>query len=176
MSVKQTLNVTESELLTILMEIQKSTFIHLVTTTKPKMRKTDNPYFEKVIKRSSCNYLCGNDYSDRVGTNYEKEGINPETFVVETPKGKEHITKCVLKDTKTGEKRYFMVERFNEIKPQVEYFFEGNPIEKELFESFLSEKYESKKQEQDRKVYPITFDVSNIQECTLNGTKYIVQR
>lgn len=175
---KQTLNINETELLTLLMGIEKSTFVHLVTETTLDMNKKGNPYFDKIIKRSSCNFLCGNDYETRVQKNYEKEGMNPETFVVEPPTGKTHISKCVLENTNknNGNIFYFMVERFDEIKPKVEYIYEGNPIDKTLFESFMKKVYESKKQEQDRKVQPITYKVSNIKEITLNGTHYIIER
>lgn len=173
---KQTISINQQELMTLLMNVDKSTFVNLVTETKVEMNKKNNPYFDKVIKRSKCTYLMGNDYEKRVNTNYQKEGIE-STFVVETPSGKEHISKCVLKSTNPDKPitYYVMVERFDEIKPTTEYLFENNPIDKVLFESFMKKVYDSKKQEQERKVMVITPKLESIKEMTLNGTHYIVQ-
>ena len=82
-----------------------------------------------------------------------KEGLE-QTFESEEMKGKEHISKCVLKSTNPDKPitYYLMVERFDEIKPRVEYIFNEQPIDKVLFESFMTKVYESKKQEQERKL------------------------
>lgn len=174
---KQTLNITKTELITLLSEVNSSTFVNLVTETKVRMNKTNNPYFEQVIKKSSSNYLMGNDYGNRVITNGEKEGIPTEenTFEVEEMKGKKHISKVVCIDTKTESVHYLMVERFDEIKPKVEYIYQNNPIDKTLFESYLVKVSESNKQPQERKVKVLTYKIDNIKEISFNGNKYIVE-
>ncbi len=174
-NVKAPITINQSELIELLNDVKSSTFVHLVTETKVRMNKTNNPYFDKVIKRSSTNYLMGNDYEKRVLSNEKKEGINESTFEVEEMKGKKHISKVVCVDTKTESVHYLMVERFDEIQPKNEYFFEGNGIEKTLFESFMTKVYESKKQKQERKVMVITPKIENIREITFGGNKYIVQ-
>ena len=122
----------------------------------------------------SCNFLIGNDYEKRVYVNGEKEGINPEenTFEVEEMKGKKHVSKCVCVDTKTESVYYLMVERFDEIKPNVEYFYEGNSIDKMMFEDYMVKVSESKKQPQERKVKVLTYKLDNIKEITINKEKY----
>jgi hypothetical protein len=67
-----------------------------------------------------------------------------------------------------------MLERFDEIKPTNEYICEGNQIEKQLFESFMTKVYESQKQEQERKVMVITPKIENIREISLNGIHYTI--
>lgn len=175
-TMKQTITINQQELITLLSSVEKSTFVNLVTETKVRMRKTNNPYYDKVIKRSKCNYLIGNDYEKRVLVHYTKEGIE-NTFEVEELKGKEHISKCVLKSTNpdTPTTFYLMVERFDEVKPTTEYLFENNTIDKVLFESFMTKVYESKKQECERKVMVITPKIENIKEISFNGNHYIVQ-
>lgn len=170
------MNITKQELINLLNGVESSTFVHLVTETKVRMNKTGNPYFDKVIKKSSCNYLMGNDYGTRVITNGEKEGIPQEenTFEVEEMKGKRHISKVVCIDTKTESVHYLMVERFDEIQPKVEYTFEGNQIEKQLFESYMVKVSESKKQPQERKVKVLTFKLDNIKEISFGKEKYQV--
>ena len=166
--------ITKKELVTLLMSIVNPTFINMMTVTTVRMNKTGNPYFGKVIKRSSSNYLMGNDYEKRVQSNEKKEGLEPD-FEVEEMTGKRHISKVVCIDTKTESIHYLMVERFDEIKPTVEYKFEGNPIEKQLFESYMVKVSESKKQVQERKVMVITPKIENIKEISFEGNKYIVQ-
>lgn len=167
---KEKMSIGKQELISILMEQEKGTFVNLVTETKVRMNKRNNPYFDKVIKRSKCNYLLGMDYQERVRKNESKEGMEPD-FVTEECKVGEHISKCVLFNEKLNT-HYIMVERFDEIKPQVEYTFEGNEIDKGLFEDFMVKYTESKKQEQERKVQVITFKVDNIKEISLNGVHY----
>ena len=171
---KTTSNITRNELITLLMSVEKSTFVNVVMETKVRMNKTNNPYYDKVIKRSKCNFLIGNDYETRVGTNYGNEGLE-NTFVVEKPSGKTHISKCLLIDDKTQSTYYVMLERFDEIKPTNEFIFEGNEIDKQLFQDFMVKYTESQKQEQERKVMVITPKIENIKEISLNGTKYIIE-
>jgi hypothetical protein len=166
------MEITLNELLNVLNTINKPTFIHIVMETPVRMNKTGNPFFGQVIKRTSGNYLIGTDYEQRVNNNSEKEGLD-RSFVVEPPKGKRHISKCVLIDTKTESVHYLMMERFDEIHPSVEYHLvNGDPIEKTLFESYMVKVYESTKQEQERKVTPITPKLSNIRQFSIDGMKY----
>lgn len=167
------MNITKLELIELLNGVNSSTFVHLVTETKVRMNKTGNPYFDRVIKKSSCNYLMGNDYQDRVIVNEIKEGLEGN-FEVEEMKGKRHVSKVVCIDTKTESVHYLMVERFDEIKPKVEYTFEGNQIEKQLFESYMVKVSESKKQVQERKVKVLTFKLDNIKEISFGKEKYKV--
>ena len=168
--------ISKTELIGLLNGIEKSTFVHLLTETKVRMNKTGNPYFERVIKKSSSNYLMGNDYENRVIVNGEKEGISSEenTFEVEEMKGKRHVSKVVCIDTKTESVHYLMVERFDEIPPKVEYFCEGNSIEKHLFESYMVKVSQSSKQPQERKVKVLTFKIDNIKEISFGKEKYQV--
>ena len=173
-NVKELLTINEQELLTILMNVDKSTFVNLVTKTKVKMNKTNNPYFDKVLKLTRSNYLIGNDYEKRVQTNEEKEGLEKDFESKENRVGV-HVSKCVLFNEKLNT-YYLQYELFKESKPQNEYQFEGNQIEKQLFESFMGKKSTTSRQEQERKVLFQTFKLSSIDEISLNGTKYIVQR
>jgi hypothetical protein len=169
--------VTKEELINILSQVEKSTFINMVTYTNVRMNKTGNPYFEQIKKLTKRNYLIGNDYENRVLNNGEKEGISQEenTFEVEEMKGKVHLSKCVLKDTKTGDKRYLMVELFDEVKPQVEYLWNNQTIEFDTFKDFLVKVSESKKQPQEKKVKVNTPLIDNIKELSMNGYKYIIE-
>lgn len=170
---KTTQNITKQELINLLSTIEKPTFTNVVMETEVKMNKTNNPYFQKVMKRSKCNYSIGNNYETRVINNEKKEGLQG-TFQTEKPSGKTHISKCLLIDDKTQSVHYVMLERFKEILPTNEFIFEGNQIEKVMFESYMTKVYESQKQEQERKVMVITPKIDNIKEMSLNGIHYVI--
>lgn len=164
--------ITRQELLTLLMGVEKSTMVHLVTETKVRMNKRNNPYFDTIIKRNSSNYLIGNEYETRVGTNEKKEGLEG-TFESEKNTQGVHVSKCVLYNEKLN-KYYLQYEYFLESNPQVEYLYNGNSIEKQLFESFMIKKSETSRQEQNRKVFFQSFDIVNIKQISINKMKYEV--
>jgi len=170
---KTQMTINQQELITLLSTIEKPTFTNIVMETKVRMNKTNNPYYDKVIKRSKGNYSLGVNYENRVINNEVKEGLEGN-FETEKPSGKTHISKCLLIDDKTQSVHYVMLERFDEIKPTNEYICEGNQIEKQLFESFMTKVYESQKQEQERKVMVITPKIENIREISLNGIHYTI--
>jgi len=184
--VEQTTNVEEvstNELIHILMGIGSdgnpipSQFVNVVMETEPSMNKTGNPFFGRVKKMSSRNYKLLVDYQKRVRRNEEKEGLEPD-FVTEKPKGKHHVTPLVLMDDKTKSVHYLNLEYFPEIKPKVSFSFDNLPMsqeDQELMKNYLTKKYESKKQEQDRKVEVIQPKIFNIKQITLNGVKYVVK-
>jgi hypothetical protein len=177
---KNTITLSTVELIEVLrnLEVKGGTLTNIVMETTPRMKKTGNPWFNKLVKRSSCNYLMGNDYEDRVHTNEIKEGMEPN-FVVEKPKGKTKVegSQILYTDDKTRSKFYVMVERFDEIKPNITFSnVETNEVvDKGLFDEFLYKSYPSQKQTQERKVMVITPLVSNIKEMSVNGVKYIVE-
>jgi hypothetical protein len=174
---KETKFISQSEVVTILSNYEKKSFINVVSETLVRMNKTGNPYYNQVKKHSSRNYYINSDYVKRVFGNGEKEGISKEenTFEVENMKGKDRVKNSVCIDTKTQSVYYIFLELFDEVPPKVEYTFEGNPIDKHIFESYLVKVSESKKQPQERKVKVITPKIENIKSFTLEGVKYIVQ-
>lgn len=169
---KITTNINKVEMLNLLSNVEKSTFINLVTETKVRMNKTNNPYYDKVIKKSKSNFLIGNEYETRVRTNEGKEGLEPNFVSMENKVGN-HVSKCVLFNEKT-QSHYLQVERFDEIKPQLEYTFEGNEIDKMLFNDFMVKVSNTIRQEQDRVIKVLSFKLDSIKELSLNGQHYVV--
>lgn len=171
--------ISKEELLNILNGVERPTFVNLVTETKVRMNKRNNPYFDRITKLSKGNFMIGTEYGKRVLTNGEKEGISKDenTFEVEEMRGREHVSKVVCRSTNPNRPvtYYIMVERFDEVKPKVDYRFEGETIEKTLFESFLVKKSESTKQPQERKVSVLTYGIDGVREITLNKTRYVVE-
>lgn len=179
-TVKTPIQVTLGQMVEIFNGIEKSTFVNLVTEIKVKMvqksrtDKTPNPYFDQVVKKNRGNYLIGNDYGDRNGTNQEKEGIDPDSFEVKE-NWFEHVSKVVVRSKKNPENMYLQYEFFKESNVVTEYVFNGQTIDQVLFESYLSQKSEPTNQPQERKVYFQTYSMDSIKEFSIGGNKYIVQ-
>ena len=165
--------ITRPQMKTLFMEVTKPEMINLVTETIPKMNKTGNPYYGEIVKKSKCNFLLCTDYSKRVNVNRDKEDKEKD-FVPQSPKGKKHLSPCVLTDEKTETKLYLFVERFDEIKPKVVYFHNDNPIEFEMFRNFLPPISDNKSQGLDREVKPLTYLFDSIVGFSFRGRKFRV--
>ena len=171
--ITQTLTIPRSNMITLLNEVERPTFVHLVTETKVRMNKKGNPYHEQIVKCLSSNFYIGSEYEKRVNNNREKEGV--ETDFVSSPlSGKNHISKCVLTDTKTQTKFYVMCEWFKRSYPKVEYKYNGNSIDRQLFQSFEVKRKESEKQQIENKVNIVTYLIESIKEIRMNRTRYIL--
>jgi hypothetical protein len=174
---KQVVKVSVPELVEVLKQVEKSTFINVTMVTVPTMNKTGNPFFGIVQKVTNCNYLIGNDYETRVNNNEQKEGLEGD-FQSMKPSGKHHVSKCVLVDDKTESVYYLMVERFDEVKPKVEYLKNGEPMtdnDRNLLSGWLKSPSTTTRQEQERVVTVITPKIENIKTLSLNGVIYEVE-
>jgi hypothetical protein len=136
------------------------------------MNKTGNPYFGKVVKKSKGNYFIGGSYEDMVNNRMEKEGMEP-TFESKECSVGEHISKCVQYNDNT-KKHYLQYFTFPTSKPSSTFEFEGNEIDKQLFESFMVKKSENSRQPQDNKHTPQSLTITNIKEISLSGVHYEV--
>jgi hypothetical protein len=165
--------ITKNEMIELFNGVEKGTFINLTTETKVRMNKTGNPYFDKVVKRSSGNFYTGSNYESRVQTNRTKEG-NEEVFEVKENNVGQHVSKCILFNEKHN-KHYLFVERFDEIKPKVDFQYEGNPIDKMLFQDFMVKSTPPTNQGVERTVNVLSYGLDSIKEFTLNKVRYQVQ-
>ena len=165
--------ITQQELLTLLMNVEKPTFTNIVSEVVPKMNKTGNQYFGKVVKKSKGNYFIGGSYEDMVNKRMEKEGMEP-TFESKECSVGTHISKCVQYNDNT-KKHYLQYFTFETSKPKSTFEFEGNEIDKQLFESFMVKKSEKSRQPQDNKHQPQSLTTTNIKEITLEGVHYEVE-
>ncbi len=62
---KEIVQVTNEELIKVLVSVEKVTFTQLVTETEVRMKKTGNP-FNKIIKKSIGKFLIGGNYVTRI--------------------------------------------------------------------------------------------------------------
>jgi hypothetical protein len=172
--INQTLRITRTDMVSVFNNVEKPTFVNLVTNTIVRMNKKGNPYYEdKVIKHQSSNFYIGSTYEDRVNNNRLKEDKEND-FVSSIPSGKRHISKCILTDTKTETKFYLMCEWFKRSYPKISYEFQNDSIDKVLFEDYLVKRTESVKQDLDKKVNIVTYGIESIKEVRMNKTLYIL--
>jgi len=172
--IKETKVITRTDMISVLLEVEKPTFVHLKTETIVRMNKTGNPYHNEVKKCLSSNFFMCMDYETRVNNNRSKEGM--ETDFVSSPlSGKEHISKCILTDTKTHTKKYLLVEWFKRSYPKTEFIHNGNSIDRQLFQDYEVKRKESEKQGIENKVNVVTYLIESVKEMRFNGTRYILQ-
>jgi|TARA_B100001093_G_scaffold519811_1_gene610666 hypothetical protein len=152
-----TINQNELERLTT--SFEKGDFINLVTLTKVKMNKKNNPYFDKVFKTSKKNVRLLPDYEKR------KQKTNPTFEVKEN--WFEHISDCVVKH-RNNDNKYLMIEGFENVHTSNDYEFNGNEIFKDDFETYLPT-YQS------RDVNVMTIKLDNIKSITYKGVKYEIE-
>lgn len=165
------IEVTVSELIQVLMTLVVGQFCHIVMCTDVKMNKGGrsgvplNPFFGRVKKLTKGSILVGNSYQKRVGNETE----NPD-FVPEKNNNGEHISTVLVHSENTGNTK-LQYEWFEQVQPKSEFILDGeNPIEKELFKSYMSTYTPNK--------YGVNFQnvcVQNIKEITINHNKYVVK-
>ena len=179
--VKEQMTISQRELITILNTIENPTFTYIVSETIVRMNKgktkegnnETNPYHNQVTKLKKGRFLIGSDYEKRVKGNDIKEG-GEGSFKSKESKVGVHISKCVLFNENT-QKYYLSHERFPEVKPKNEYIFEGNTIDKMIFDKWITDSGNYENQPQERKVEWTTLTLDNIKEISLNGTKYLLK-
>jgi hypothetical protein len=167
-----TKGITSSELVEILKMQKIGTFAFIKIETNVKMRKTNNPYFGVITKKSEIKILLGSNYENRVNNNLDKES-KESNFVAESCKVGNHISSSVLYNENT-KLFYLQYEYFKEVKPKVDYYYNENLIELEKFIEFIPEKTTANQNGLIKKVNSITVKIENIKEISLNKIKYIV--
>ena len=156
---KQTID--KSTLVEILSQVERGEFVNIESITNVKMRKTGNPYYNEVVKRSSKNVRCLPDYEKRV---QNKTG-NPE--FQSAPNWFEHISPCVVKH-RNNDNTYFMYETFEGQSVRNEYIHNGEVINKEVLTPYLPTY-------NDREVQVFTISTDNIKKLSYKGVRYEVE-
>jgi len=181
--------ITRSNLRTILGGVNNPDMISFVSRTPEKMNQyldywligengkktknpnpTPNPFFEVGVYNLSRKYkiITGFDYENSVNNRLKKEG-KEQTFV--SGEGREVwfdiISKGLVTDKKTRSKYYLRYQYLkNSTIGKPEYFHNENPIEKQMFESFLTKKSEGYTNQG-------LDDTLNFQVCDLNNILFL---
>ena len=139
---------------------------------KKNPNPTRNPYYDEGIINHSrkVQINTGFDYVKSVNRRLENEG--KESDFEGQDNWFEVISKGLVTDKSTRTKLYFRYQYLNTSTQDQEFLFQGNQIEKTLFESFMSE---STKYENQGFYNPLQFqvcDLNNILKITIGGTTY----
>ncbi len=187
---KPVIDLTRQELVTLLRNVNTPMFISFVSNTPVVMNQYDNywtfingekkknpdaiknPYYEMGIMNLCRKYkiVTGFDYQNSVNGRREKEDKEPD--FIQQDNWFEVISKGLVTDKKTQSKFYIRYQYLNDSITEQEYSFEGNQIERTLFESYMRERSTYSNQGLDN---PLQFQVCNIDnllEIAINGNVY----
>ncbi len=158
-------------LVRVLMQVKSAIPASINAITEEKMNKTNNPFFERVTKQQDSNVFINFDYSKAVNKRLEKEATeNGTEFVPHVSKGRvwgEHLPGTCIVFHK-GE--YYLETGFlTNNKPKVNWFLDGEPTDKAVFETFIKPKPEMSKTD----VILRDFKMSSIRSVKMNGKIYV---
>lgn len=146
---RQKMEITKNELKEVLSGID--TFVPNVGLTslkKVKMNKyldykvsgksNPNPYYDQIlVEQRISNLQSGFDYDGQLGRKYDKEGITP----IENEDKKEiwfnQVSKCLVVSKSNPNSFYFRYQDHDSSYLDTKYIFEGNSIEKVMFNQFM---------------------------------------
>lgn len=164
-------SITKEQLINHLKNIKSSTFIGFVAKTIPKMKKTGNPFADKIIKLAHVSANVGFDYEAGVNRRREKEG-KEANFVAQSNWHKpvlngDSITP-LAEHNKTGE----LYLRCNVLKSDSVYvnMETGEIVEKESLEPFLQKTdYKATQGLDESQVAIACYKLDGIQSINFNG-------
>ena len=137
---------------------------------------TPNPYFEMGIKKLTRKYkiITGFDYVKSVNRRLEKEGKTPDFVGGEREVWFDIISKGLVTDKKTRSKYYLRYQYCeNSTIGEPEYSFNGDVIEKMLFESYMKQSgnfYDN--QNLDNPLMFQVCDLNNITDISMGNEHY----
>lgn len=167
----------------LLLTIDHAQPVGIVTRTVPKMRKTDNQFYDRITKLTEANVFASVDYERSVNAQREREGKEANFQAAERAFGEREFVNgkktCVIRHTtKDGARRTYMEAFFyGHLKCETRYILDNrSDIAKAEFQEFLYAPSSANRQELDNERVCRTYDVNNIVELRYNGTDYIVMR
>lgn len=171
--------------------VNNPTFCSLVSKVKVKMNQyldywvineegkkkknpnpTKNPYFEEGIINHSrkVQIVTGFDYENSVNGRLEKEGKEGDFESQEN--WFEVVSKGLVTDKSTHSKLYFRYQYLKTSTQDQEFLFQGNQIEKTLFESFMGKESTYDNQGLDNPLKFQVCDLNNIYRISIGGVTY----
>ena len=120
--------------LTTLKKVDMNTYLDFRQSGK----SNPNPYYDQIlIEQRLSNLQSGFDYDYQLGEKYRKEGITP---IVKEDKKEcwfNIVSKSLVVSKKHPNNFYFRYQDHESSYLETKYIFEGNPIEKVMFEQFI---------------------------------------
>jgi len=133
----------------------KVRFISFESQTIPKMRKTNNPYFDRVVKLTRAVVQVGRDYENAVNNQLKKEG-KEANFKASPPSGRHHISKLLTAKNDDEKQLYVNIFYFNNDKARIKVKYidtiTGKEIDKALLAPFMPKANEAEQGGVDKKI------------------------
>lgn len=147
-----------------------SSFVSIRTAVEPRMRKTDNPYWGKLLKYSTINGLINVNYSSSVSNQREREGIEEE-FVAEQRKWGVKIPKTPLVEHR-GE--FYLEIKVHSVSSSEYITLDGEVVDRELVKPFLYIPKQAATQKTEKPIILRDFKISSIRSITMHGEEFAV--
>jgi len=174
-STVETQTISREELGRMLSVINSPMFVSFVSRTPVPMRKTGNPYVGVLKTSRKFKIIIGFDYENSVNGRREREGKDTD---FKSGEGREPwfkvISKSLVTDKKTGEKFYIRYQYLEDSTIESEFTFNGDPIGKQLFESYMTERSNYENQGLDNPLRFQVCDLRNILEISIMGGHYVL--
>ena len=177
--------VTYAQMIEVMMTINHAQPIGIVTTTVPKMRKTSNPFFGRIMKLTDSHVFTNCNYQAMVNRRREKAGIEPGftagqriiDYVRRTVNGKN--TPVLDYTNKAGSPgAYLEVNFMPNLKTTSRFVLDGvTDIQKSEFQEFLQDRSGSASHQglsPADEVIIRTYNIRNIVELRYAGTDYVM--
>jgi hypothetical protein len=139
---------------------------------KKNPNPTKNPYYEEGIINHSRKVQINTGFDYVKSVNGRLKGEGKEQDFEGQDNWFEVISKGLVTDKSTRTKLYFRYQYLKTSTQDQEFLFQGNQIEKRLFESFMSETSNYENQGLDNPLRFQVCDLSNILKITIGGITY----
>ncbi len=178
-------HITHAQLLELLLSIDHAQPVGIVTRTEPKMRKTGNEFYGRVMKITEANVFANTNWEDRVNRQLGREHKESNFVAGERAIDMRRLyrngkpTPVLDKTLKDGRyKTYFEVHFYGHLKCETRYLLDGTrDIAKAEFQEFLQVRDSESAREHtgtNEELIIRSYDTRNVVELRYDGTDYVV--
>jgi len=164
--------ITKSELIELLKNLKTATPATIITQTTPKMRKKNNPYFDKVTKFMKANVFINFNYENSVNKVLDKEGKEPYF------KASSRVWGTRIQGTPLVEHKgnYYLECRFLKYVKST-YIFDNHVIPESILNDYVYEGNNSEHQgvSWENEIILRDFKIENILQIKFNKEVYIIR-
>ena len=167
---KETVQITSIELYDMLANLSGAKMATIETMTVPSMRKTRNPFYDKVLKMTRVNVTLNFIYANSVNNQRSKEG-NEEVFVPHQRKWGVRISNSTLV---THDGKLYVEAKMNGKPQSVEYYLtNGESISKDVLLPFLPKKSSNQEhQGVEKEIVLRDYSLDSITAIDVNGKRF----
>lgn len=166
------INISQQELVQLLRDVKGAKPATILAITIPAMRKTGNPYVDKVTKMQTSNVFINFNYANNVNTarfrNDEETG-----FVAKPRHWGQRIAGTPLVEHKGN---YYLECRFMKASTPI-YMIDGQPTQKSVLEPWLQESTSNAEHQgltEETEIIVRDFKLINVKEIKLDKVHYNV--